>query len=80
MVHLSWYKFLVETPGDVVGITMVLLNPNLDGMKIGASGHASSTVLGRIVWERVEFREGLPGNTWDIFVGKTIIQCNEKDS
>ena len=59
---------------------LVLLNLNLDGVKMGASGHASSTVLGRIVWERIKFREGLPGNRWGIIVGETSVQCDEKDS
>ena len=59
---------------------LVLLNPNLGGVKTSESAHASSTVLGRIVWERVELREGLPGNKWEIFADETSVQCDEKDS
>ena len=59
---------------------LLLLNPNLDGVKMGASGYASSTVWERIVWKRIEFREGLPRNKYNIFVGETSVQCDEKDS
>ena len=40
MVYLLGYKFLVGMPGDI------------DGMKMSASGHVSSTGFGKIVWER----------------------------
>ena len=53
---------------------LVLLNPNLDGVKMGASGHATSTGLGRIVREKVDFRGGLPGNKWGIFVSETSVR------
>lgn len=41
---------------------------------MGASGHATSTGLGRIVWEKVDFRGGLPGNKWGIFVSETSVR------
>ena len=33
MIHLSWYKLLVETPGDVVGITESELRWSENGCK-----------------------------------------------
>lgn len=56
---------------------LVLLNPNLDGVKMGASGHATSTGLGRIVREKVDFRGGLPGNKRGIFVSETSVWCDK---